>query len=220
MRPLNSSEYVTNTFTANSNVQYTTATGSVTATGTISSLTMSGTAASTLTVNSGVNLNIKGGAIVAGTGSGSPNYTISGSGKIYFPANNATLPMGSTGSVTTEGFIHVMNNSLTLGVPIAGSGTTMTAVVKDGSGNLTLTASNTYLGGTYLDAGTLTLGAAAALSSQAPLYLNGGTLTSSVSTTLGEIIAGVGPHTIAPGRILALRGPFPWGLPRATIGSR
>ena len=51
-------------------------------------------------------------------------------------------------------------------------------MTKNGAGSLTLAGANTYTGGTYLNAGTLKIGNAAALGhlGGGPLTINGGTL--------------------------------------------
>ena len=137
-----------------------------------------------LTMTNGISINLTNplvldsGAIVSGTTTVGSN-TITG-GSIVFGTNSTTVGSGSTnawsaGSVTTtEGFIHTLNN-LTLNAPIidtvpTGTSFTPTAVVKDGQGNLTITASQSYSGGTYLNAGTLTL---AVGNSGSPTFVNG-----------------------------------------------
>ena len=97
------------------------------------------------------------------------------------------------------GYIHTIKD-LTISSVIKNWGqlqTQSTALVKDGQGALTLTAANTYAGGTYLDSGTLVVGASSGAPGISAVMLNGGTLTSSLaSVTIPAIIAGVGPQTI------------------------
>jgi len=83
----------------------------------------------------------------------------------------------------------------------SGSGGTI-ALVKSGPSTLTLSGSNTYSGGTMLDAGTLVAAnSAGSATGLGTVTLNGGTLASEfpVGTIAGNVAAGSGPHAIAPG---------------------
>ena len=160
IRPLQyPSEYSTNSFASESNVMGTTST-TLSSSPTVHSLTMT----NGITVNlNGNTLNLDSGAIVSGTTTGGSANTISG-GTITFGTNSTTTPLAttwSTGSVTTtEGFIHTLSDltiSSTINDANYGSGI-LTAVVKDGPGNLTITGSQNYQGGLYLNAGKLTFG--------------------------------------------------------------
>ncbi len=83
---------------------------------------------------------------------------------------------------------------------LAGGG----SLVKIGTGSLTLSGnSNSYSGGTTISAGTLvaanTSGSATAGGN---VTMNGGTLASGlVGSVSGNVLAGTGPHTIAPGGV-------------------
>jgi fibronectin-binding autotransporter adhesin len=76
------------------------------------------------------------------------------------------------------------------------------ALVKSGPSALVLSGSSTYSGGTTLDGGLLVVangsGSATGLGA---VTLNGGTLASGPNggSISGDVIAGSGPHTIAPG---------------------
>ncbi len=81
--------------------------------------------------------------------------------------------------------------------------TNVELVTKAGLGVLELTGANTYTGGTALNQGTLivanTTGSATGTGN---VTLNGGTLASGlVGSISGNLLAGTGPHTIAPGGI-------------------
>ena len=95
-------------------------------------------------------------------------------------------------AIRTPASVIVHNSSQTYsiaGSAIAGPG----SLTKLGSGTLTLNAANTFSGGVTNDAGTLTLGNAAALGT-GPLTLNGGTLNNLGLYTLSNnvIVAGSG----------------------------
>lgn len=98
---------------------------------------------------------------------------------------------------SADGYV-LQNNSLTLngaqptlfvaadaGAQIGSVITGAAGLVKAGNGELTLTASNTYTGGTTLSAGTLALGNAAALGA-GPLTINGGALDSAVDNLVNS----------------------------------
>ena len=80
----------------------------------------------------------------------------------------------------------IQNNTsggLTIASTIADN-TSATGLTKSGSGNLTLTAANSYTGQTTLNSGTLTLGNDAALGTGAILINNGAALDTTASRTL------------------------------------
>ncbi len=97
-------------------------------------------------------------------------------------ANSTTLNLGTAVAPASTTF---NNSSLaysinsTGGFGIGGTGT----LVKNGTAALTINTSNTYTGGTTLNAGTLNVGNAAALST-GPLTINGGTLDNTSGATL------------------------------------
>ena len=113
-----------------------------------------------------------GGTIIdAGTlaiGGGGVSGSISGN-----VTNNATLAFNRSDAVSFSGVI-------------SGSG----AVRKLAGGTTTLTAANTYAGGTFVEAGTLTLGAAASLASSSIVVSPGATFD--VSALAGGLTRGTG----------------------------
>jgi autotransporter-associated beta strand protein len=92
--------------------------------------------------------------------------------------NGGTLGNLPSGTVTNNASL-VFNRSdaLTVASLISGTG----ALTQAGAGNLTLTAGNTYSGGTIINSGTLTLGATGVLASSSAITLNGGALWASVT---------------------------------------
>lgn len=73
------------------------------------------------------------------------------------------------------------------------------ALVKNGSGSVTLNSTNTYSGGTVINAGVLALAATNALGS-GPVVLAGGTLQHNVGTTLtNDIVAKAGTSSAIAG---------------------
>ncbi|MGB2092380.1 MAG: autotransporter-associated beta strand repeat-containing protein, partial [Akkermansiaceae bacterium] len=89
-------------------------------------------------------------------------------------ANNGTLNYNSSANQTLSGLI-------------SGTG----AVVKDNSGNLTITASNTYSGGTTISGGTLIVGSGASEDA-----LGSGAVTMNSGGSLQLWISAGGNHTI------------------------
>jgi autotransporter-associated beta strand protein len=111
-------------------------------------------------------------ATVSHTGAGS--LLNNGSGELTFTnatfnpnvtqsAASRTLTLGGSGNLTIQGVVkNNTSNSINL--------------VKTGAGRLTLAGSNTYTGGTAINAGTLRVGHANALGATGNIALGGGTL--------------------------------------------
>jgi hypothetical protein len=114
--------------------------------------------------------------------------------------NGGTTGALATASTITNNGTLVFNRSNTVaqgtdfsGLAITGTG----ALVQNGSGNLTLSAPNTYSGGTTLNTGTLNINNASAIGS-GTLTINGGTL----NNTSGNAI------TLSTNNAQALNGDF------------
>ncbi|TDI60640.1 MAG: autotransporter domain-containing protein [Alphaproteobacteria bacterium] len=93
---------------------------------------------------------------------------------------------GITGAIDLSGDVGFdISASSTLAVSgnISGS----EAIIKNGSGTLILSGSNTYSGGTTLTSGTLTLQGGSALSDTGALTVNGGTLQLDASEGIGPL---------------------------------
>lgn len=106
---------------------------------------------------------------------------LSGPGTIFnnLIASAATLTIGH-GNATGSTFSGSIADNT--------SGTGTVAVVKTGTGTMTLSGANTYSGGTTIASGTLELGAANALLSTGTLTLGGGTLaTGGLGQVLGTL---------------------------------
>jgi autotransporter-associated beta strand protein len=131
-----------------------------------------GATTGSLAVNAGT-VNLAGFSPTVGTLSGSAGGIIINNG-----AGTATLTASSSSSATYAGLL------------INGSGAL--AFVKNGTGTLTLSGSNTYSGGTTIDAGTLQLGNTFGLgSATGSLAVNGGTLNlNGFSPTVGALSGG------------------------------
>jgi fibronectin-binding autotransporter adhesin len=114
-------------------------------------------------------LNTTGNLTVDGTldmnGSNVTVATLSGSGTITsIAAGNATLTSNANSDSTFSG-----------NITDGGTGETLT-LVKNGTNTLTLSGTNSYSGGTVLNAGSIMVGNATALGKNAPLTINAGTL--------------------------------------------
>jgi outer membrane autotransporter protein len=152
-----------------------------------------------LTLNPGFNLHVNN--VNGGTGNTSllagANLTLNGgnfrtvsmnivSGSITDQANSTlTVPL----SISAATFNSVAGNTFTYAGNIGNISGPPGALTKTGAGNLVLTGTNTYSGGTFLNGGTLAVGADANLGSAAgPLTFNTGTLESTRSFTSGRNI--------------------------------
>ena len=99
-------------------------------------------------------------------------------------ANGNVVISGTSGSVL-PGSVTVSNTAVNYtfsGVPIAGT----TSLTKSGPGNLTLSSSNAYSGGTSLHGGVLNANAGSALGTGA-LTVNGGTLNVNAAQPLSSV---------------------------------
>jgi autotransporter-associated beta strand protein len=109
-------------------------------------------------------LDLNGRSVTLGAISGSPGGTIT---------------TGAAGSVTVAST--TVTNSTYAGAIVDGAGTI--ALMKQATGTLTLTGSNSYSGGTTISDGVLALGSASALGTSGTISFGGGTLQYSVSNT-------------------------------------
>jgi autotransporter-associated beta strand protein len=106
----------------------------------------------------GVTQNVYWGLVAAGT-----QHKLTNTGALAIGQSNNTFTIAgniTNGLNANSSSLNNLNNTLT----------------KSGTGNVTLSGTNVYAGNTNLNAGTLTIGAAAALSSSSKLVFNGGTL--------------------------------------------
>ncbi len=101
-------------------------------------------------------------------------------------ATAATVTLANAITLDGTGTIDTQANNLGLSGTIDGSGT----LAKTGSGRLVLTGSNSYSGGTQIDAGTLGVATNSALGTGAVTMANGTTLEAATSlpVTLGNAI--------------------------------
>ena len=167
------------TWQATNNMSVSNSSFALTASATINTLKLSGPA--TVTITSGMILtNTTGGLLVSSAGAG-PSTITGGTLKGAAGADLIVL-QNLTGS----------GNALTIGSVIADNGTATALTLGGLGGTLILTNNNTYTGATYINAGSLQVGAGAALGSIATsssIIDNGGLLTFNRpdSTSVGAI---------------------------------
>jgi autotransporter-associated beta strand protein len=107
-------------------------------------------------------------------------------------------PLSGTGLITTsttglqDVIVNNANSSTFAGSIQNGSGTL--ALVKSGTGSMTLSGSNTYTGATTVNAGALTIGSAGSISSSSVVQINGGALNYAKTgdTTFANVLNGTG----------------------------
>jgi fibronectin-binding autotransporter adhesin len=145
---------------------------------TAGSLTMN---AASRSVNS-LELNATGGVGSLNLDGSTRTLTITTGGLLMIGSNGFTLSNGTVGASGSELIVHQMGTgTLTISANVSGGAGKLT---KDGSGNLDLTATNAYSGGTVINAGTITLGAANAAGTGV-VQVNNSVLSLAVSGTYG-----------------------------------
>ncbi|WPB83456.1 autotransporter-associated beta strand repeat-containing protein [Sediminicoccus rosea] len=140
--------------------------------------------------------------------SGANSYTgtteISG-GTLRIGAGGTSGTLGAGAVINDGALVFDRSDAIAVANGISGSGT----LAQVGSGVLTLSAANSYLGGTSVTAGTLALGAIGAIGSGA-VTLAGGGLRANVTGTLGNTISitdnATGRLAAATGETLTLTG--------------
>ncbi|HVL13108.1 MAG TPA: autotransporter-associated beta strand repeat-containing protein [Gemmata sp.] len=159
-------------------------------------------------ISGGFNLSKEGAATVTLTGNNTYTGTTTVSGGTLQVGNGGASGTLGTGAVTVgAGGTLAFNrsDSVTVANAIGGAG----QVVHSGTGTTTLTATNTYTGGTTVSAGTLRLGASNVLADAGKVTLAGGNLSTGATTgfsdTLGQlavtssaskIVLGTGAHNL------------------------
>ena len=144
--------------------------------------------------------------------------SISGySGDLTLAPTSAITLTSNLSSPSLSGSANINLSSYTLTVGSDDSSTSYTgvisgtgALIKQGSGTLTLTGTQTYTGNTTISAGTLTVSGSGSLNSgnYAGAIVNSGTLNyaSSTSQTLSGVISGTGSVTKSGSSTLTLSG--------------
>jgi fibronectin-binding autotransporter adhesin len=131
--------------------------------------------------------NMSGGVV---TGSATSLMTINGGSSLIDSGGTNSL-----GSITNNGSISFSNaGTMTRSLPISGTG----AVTKSGAGQLNFSGSNSYGGGTTINAGSINMESANALGTGGLTMNRGGALLASFSGTLANSMAlgatGSGDH--------------------------
>jgi autotransporter-associated beta strand protein len=138
------------TWVANSNISVNATTASVTTSPAINTLRMVGPA--TVTISAGQTLTNQTGGVLMSSASTGPAVITGGTIKGAAGADLIVLPNNTL-------------NSLTIGSVIADNGSATALTLGGLGGTLILTNNNTYTGNTYINAGTMQVGAGAALGS-------------------------------------------------------
>ncbi|MCE9611441.1 MAG: autotransporter-associated beta strand repeat-containing protein [Chthoniobacter sp.] len=169
-----------------------------------------GTAATVDTATKVLRLGTGGGILVATGKQALTIGTVAGSG---------TLTAGGN-AVDVAGEL-ILNNSssngLTINSAIANNGTGAVALTKSGTGTVTLATTNSYSGGTSLNAGTLTLGNGAAIGG-GTLTINGGTISGNFTLTNNNPIVANGDFSLGGGLNTGAVGTFKIAKPLTITG--
>lgn len=118
------------------------------------------------------------------TSASSGSITMSNNTSLYLPTGSKTVTNAIVlGGVSTIQSVALTDSTILSGI-ISGNNAVM---LKAGAGNITLTGSNTYTGGTYLNAGSITAGVASPLSSGDLTVTGASNLIVPSTYTLGAI---------------------------------
>ena len=136
--------------------------------------------------------------------------SISGTGAVAQRGSGTTILTGTNsytgGTTVSSGVLQgnttslqgaIVNNASVVfdqagGGTYAGSMSGSGSLTKQNAGTLTLSATNTYTGGTTVSAGTLRLGSAAALPTEGALTVNGGTVDLNGNSLTVGALSGIG----------------------------
>jgi autotransporter-associated beta strand protein len=121
------------------------------------------------------------------------------SGSLLLGNGGASGFIGSTSSITNNGtLVYNLTSSGTLGMVISGTG----GLVKQSSGTLTLSGSNTYTGATTISVGTLALGASNAIADTSNVSVASGSTFAlgGFSDTIGKL-SGAGSVALGSGAL-------------------
>ncbi|GGK08788.1 autotransporter-associated beta strand repeat-containing protein [Pseudomonas matsuisoli] len=145
---------------------------------------------------------LEAGTLLVGNGAslGTGDLTVTGAGSLGNSATTGTVALANNVTIARELTVGGAGNLALQGV-VSGIG----ELVKDGSGELTLAGSNTYTGGTRVNAGTLSLTNDQAIGTGA-LTLGDGTTLDAAATLALENAVGLGGTVTLTGANLTLAG--------------
>ncbi len=138
--------------------------------------------------------------VINGASTTSETINANDTGGVTFASN---VYLASAGTFRTDTFAGTANLNIMGVVADDPTGPTQTSLTYSGTGTLTLGNANTYTGNTTLGSGVLDVtNTSGSATSTGNVTLNGGVLASgSVGSVGGNVLAGSGAHTIAPGGI-------------------
>ena len=178
-------------------------------------LTLSGTVAGagSLVKNGAANLNLNGtNTYAGGTKLNAGTVTVGNSGAL----GTGALTVGGTATLDSSSPLASLANAVVLNAALSAGGMqdlTLRGVIsgagqliKNGAANLTVNGTNTFSGGSTLNAGTLTLGSAAALGSGGLTVGGASTLDTSTGMSVGNNITLNAGLTLAGSNTLNLSG--------------
>jgi fibronectin-binding autotransporter adhesin len=156
-------------------------------------------------ISGSASLNIDGDVILAGVNSYTGSTTIDAAGTLQLGDGSTDGAVTGSSSIANDGSLTFNRIAdLSSAIPITGSG----SVTKEGAGTLTLTAGNSYSGGTTISEGTLALSGAGTLGSGDITVASGATLNLNNTQSISVAVSGEGGINQIGGGTATITGDF------------